>query len=281
MTDYAHPDRLVSTDWVEEHKSDPDVRLVEVDVDTEAYDTGHIAGAVGWNWSTQLQDPVVRTVAGKENFERLLGDAGISNGTTVVFYGDNNNWFAAYALWLLEYYGHEKLKLMNGGRKKWELEGRPLTTDPSRVEKTNYRIESANEAIRTYRDSVMRTVETHDRNLVDVRSPDEFTGKILAPPALLGREGCQRGGHIPGAKNIPWVSAVNDDGTFKSRDELTRIYGDQGITEGEPTTAYCRIGERSAHTWYVLTHLLGHKDVKNYDGSWTEWGNLINAPIEK
>ena len=280
MADYARPDTLVSTQWAADHLNDDGIRIVEVDVDTSAYQEGHIAGAVGWNWETQLQDPLTRNLAEKANFEKLMGDSGITNDTTVILYGDNNNWFAAWALWELLYYGHDdsKLKLINGGRAKWIEEGRDLTQDSSNVASATYTASDSDESIRAYRSQVDGHVQGGGP-LVDVRSPDEFTGKILAPPGL--NETCQRGGHIPGASNIPWASAVNEDGTFKSHDELKTIYADQGVTGDRETVVYCRIGERSSHSWYVLKYLLGFDQVRNYDGSWTEWGNLIAAPIEK
>jgi thiosulfate/3-mercaptopyruvate sulfurtransferase len=280
MADYARPDSIVSTDWAAEHMNDPKVRLVEVDVDTAAYDTGHIPGAVGWNWKSDLETHVVRDVADQAGIEKLLSQAGAGDDTTIIVYGDNNNWFAAYALWLLKYYGVENAKLMNGGRKKWVKEGRPLTTDASSHAATSFKVKGPRPEIRAMRGEVFEAVEKGGIPLVDVRSPNEFSGELLAPENLP-QEGSQRGGHIPGAKNIPWATAVNEDGTFKSREELEQIYGSQGITPDKNIIAYCRIGERSAHTWFVLTHLLGYKNVRNYDGSWTEWGSLVGAPIEK
>ena len=280
MADYARPDSLVTTDWVADHMNDPKVRLIEVDVDTAAYDTGHIPGAVGWNWKSELETQLMRDVADKEGIEKLLSDAGVDNDTTIILYGDNNNWFAAYALWLLKYYGVENVKLMNGGRKKWVDEGRPTTTDKSSHSPTSFKVSGPKPEIRAMRDEVMAALKAGNVPMVDVRSPKEFSGELLAPENLP-QEGSQRGGHIPGAKNIPWATAVNEDGTFKSREELEKIYGDQGITPDKDVIAYCRIGERSAHTWFVLTHLLGYPKVKNYDGSWTEWGSLVGAPIEK
>jgi thiosulfate/3-mercaptopyruvate sulfurtransferase len=280
MADYHRPESLVTTDWVAEHLSDPKVRLIEVDVDTAAYDTGHIPGAVGWNWKSDLETNVVRDVADKAGIERLLSQAGVDDDTTIVLYGDNNNWFAAYALWLLEYYRVKNAKLMNGGRKKWIDEGRPLTTDASSHSPTKVEVKKPNDDIRAMRADVFEAVEKGKIGLVDVRSPKEYSGELLAPENLP-QEGSQRGGHIPGAKSIPWATAVNEDGTFKSREELEEIYKGQGITPDREIIAYCRIGERSAHTWFVLTHLLGYKDVRNYDGSWTEWGSLVGAPIEK
>ncbi len=280
MAEYAHPESLVSTDWVAEHGSDSNVRLVEVDVDTAAYEQGHIAGAVGWNWQSQLQQAVRRDVVSKDEMEELLGSAGVGNDTTVVVYGDNNNWFAAWAFWQIKYYGHGDVKLMNGGRAKWEAEGRPMTTDVPSHAATTYSAQAPDESIRAYRDQVLAGVGSSSIALVDVRSPAEFSGELLAPPNLP-QEGSQRGGHIPGAANIPWGQAANEDGTFKSPDELAELYGGKGIDGSRDTVAYCRIGERSSHTWFVLTQLLGYDNVRNYDGSWTEWGSIVGAPIEK
>ena len=280
MAEYSHPESLVTTDWVAEHGNDANVRLVEVDVDTSAYDEGHIAGAVGWNWQSQLQASLRRELISGPELEALLGVAGIDNNTTVILYGDNNNWFAAWAFWQLKYYGHGDVRLMNGGRAKWVADGRPLSTDaPSHAAKS-YRASEPNQNIRAYRDAVLGAVSASSIALVDVRAPAEFSGELLAP-ANLPQEGAQRGGHIPGAANIPWGQAVNEDGTFKSADELTALYGGKGIDGSKETIAYCRIGERSSHTWFVLTQLLGHRNVRNYDGSWTEWGSIVNAPIEK
>jgi thiosulfate/3-mercaptopyruvate sulfurtransferase len=282
MADYANPDALVSTEWVAQHLNDPKVKIVEVDVEPQkGYDVGHIPGAIGWNWASDLCDTTIRDLIDPKAFAQLASQAGIRPDDTVVFYGDMNNWFAAWALWQFKYHGHKDVRLMNGGRKKWEAEGRKYTTDKPTVTPSNYPVPSSDESVRSYRDEVLKAVGSKDINLVDVRSPDEFTGKILAPEALIGREGAQRGGHIPGARNIPWGKAVNDDGTFKSADELKKIYESSGVDFSKPTIAYCRIGERSSHTWFVLTYLLGQKNVKNYDGSWTEWGNLVGAPIEK
>jgi thiosulfate/3-mercaptopyruvate sulfurtransferase len=280
MGDYSHPEALVSTDWVSKHANDPKVKILEVDVDTTSYEKGHIPGAIGWNWQLDLQDRVVRDVVDPRTFAELCRRSGIRNDDTVVLYGDNNNWFAAWALWQFKYHGHKDVRLMNGGRKKWELEKRPLVTDAPNIARSNYEIPPTDETVRAYRDEVLGTLRQNKINLVDVRSPDEFTGKILAPEALIGKEGAQRGGHIPGAKNIPWSKAANDDGTFKTADELRKLYQDAGVDFSKPTIAYCRIGERSSHTWFVLRYLLGVNNVKNYDGSWTEWGNLVGAPIE-
>jgi len=280
MAEYAHPEVLVSTGWVADHTDDPKVRIVEVDVDTSSYDKGHIRNAIGWNWQTDLQDRVLRDVVEPRAFAELCRRSGISSDDTVVFYGDNNNWFAAWAFWQFKYHGHRDVKLMNGGRRKWEIEKRPLTTEVPKFAAGNYPVPTTDESIRAYRDEIFSTLRQNKINLVDVRSPDEFTGKILAPEALIGKEGCQRGGHIPGASNVPWSKAVNDDGTFKPAEELWNIYRQAGLDFGRPTIAYCRIGERSSHTWFVLKYLLGLNNVKNYDGSWTEWGNLVGAPIE-
>ena len=280
MADYAHPESLVSTDWVAEHGGRADVRLVEVDVDTSAYEQGHIAGAVGWNWQSQLQQPVRRDLASREEIEQLMGGSGIGNDTTVILYGDNNNWFAAWAFWQLKYYGHADVRLMNGGRAKWEAEGRPMTTDIPAHAARSYTAGESDESIRAYRDQVLAMVNAGGIALVDVRSPAEFSGELLAPPTAP-QEGSQRGGHIPGASNIPWGQAVAEDGTFKSADALRELYGAQGVDGNRQTIAYCRIGERSSHTWFVLTQLLGFEGVRNYDGSWTEWGSIVGAPIEK
>ena len=280
MADYAHPEVLVSTEWVAEHQSDPKVRLIEVDVDTTAYDQGHIAGAVGWNWQTQLQDNIRRDLIERSAIEKLLGQAGVANDTTIIVYGDNNNWFAAYALWQLKYYGHKDVRLMNGGRKKWLEEKRPLSTEPAKVGQASYRAAGPDESIRARKEEIFSIIGKKNRGqLVDVRSVDEFTGKIIAPPGM--NETAQRAGHIPSAANIPWAQAANEDGTFKSYDQLRELYQTRGVNGLDEVIAYCRIGERSSHTWFVLRYLLGYDNVKNYDGSWTEWGNLVGAPIEK
>ena len=280
MADYAHPESLVDTQWVADHGNDANVRLVEVDVDTSAYEQGHIAGAVGWNWQSQLQQSLRRDLISKEELDQLLGGSGIDNNTTVVLYGDNNNWFACWAFWQMKYYGHNDVRVMNGGRAKWEAEGRPLTTTAANASAKSYQAGSPNESIRAYRDQVLASVNAGNVALVDVRSPDEYSGALLAPPNLP-QEGSQRGGHIPGAASIPWGQAVSEDGTFKSADALRALYGGKGIDGSKDTVAYCRIGERSSHTWFVLTQLLGHSNVRNYDGSWTEWGSIVGAPIEK
>jgi thiosulfate/3-mercaptopyruvate sulfurtransferase len=280
MAEYKHPEVLVSTQWAAEHLNDAKIRLVEVDVDTTAYDQGHIAGAVGWNWQSQLQDNVRRDLIDQKALEALLGASGISNDTTILLYGDNNNWFAAYALWQLKYYGHKDVRLINGGRKKWLEEKRPLTTEAPKVARAEYHASKPDESIRARKEEIFAAVEKRrPAELVDVRSADEFTGKIIAPPGMT--ETAQRAGHIPGAANIPWAQAANEDGTFKSADALKALYDGKGVTGAGEVIAYCRIGERSSHSWFVLKYLLGYDKVKNYDGSWTEWGNLIGAPIEK
>lgn len=279
MTDYAHPESLVSTEWVAKHGSDPGVVLAEVDVDTSAYADGHIKGAIGWNWTTQLCDTLQRDIVGKEKLENLLSKSGIDNDTTIVLYGDHNNWFAAWAFWQLKLYGHEDVRIMDGGRKKWIMEDRPLSQEIPSPEPTSYQAKDVDLTDRAFLNDVQNLLSGENYALVDVRSADEFTGKILAPPGLP--ETCQRGGHIPGAENIGWALACNEDGTFKSREELEEIYRGRDVTPDKDVVAYCRIGERSSHTWFVLKHLLGYPNVKNYDGSWTEWGNLVGAPIEK
>lgn len=270
---------LVTTDWAADHLNDEGVRFIEVDVDTESYDSGHIPGAVGWNWKNQLQDTLQRSIASQEDFEQLLQESGIDNDTIIVLYGDNNNWFAAWAYWLLKYYGHEDARILDGGRKKWQAENRELTTDEPDLSTGDYSIEEVNEEYRAFRNDVAELIEGDDFGLVDVRSPEEFSGEKLGPEGL--NEGAQRGGHIPGASNIPWSKAVNEDGTFKSKEELQEIYKNEGVTPDKDIIAYCRIGERSAHSWFVLNELLEYPTVRNYDGSWTEWGNLVNAPIER
>jgi thiosulfate/3-mercaptopyruvate sulfurtransferase len=276
---FANRDSLVTTEWVADHLSDPGIRLIEVDVDTSAYDGGHIQGAVGWNWRRDLQDQTVRDLAPREALERKLGESGVTPDTTVIFYGDNNNWFAAYAYWALKYYGYDKAKLIDGGRVKWEREGRAYTTDVPSYAATSYSFPAGTrEELRVYRDQVAGQIGK--AAFVDVRSPKEFSGELLAPENLP-QEGAQRGGHIPTAVNVPWATAVGEDGTFKNKAELEEIYAGKGVTRDREVIAYCRIGERSAHTWFVLRELLGYPDVRNYDGSWTEWGSAIKAPIEK
>jgi thiosulfate/3-mercaptopyruvate sulfurtransferase len=273
------PDVLVSTDWVAQHRTDASVRVVEVDVDTAAYDQGHVPGALGWNWTTELCDTLVRDIVPKPKLEKLLGASGITPDTTIVLYGDNNNWFAAWAFWQLKVYGHKDVRIMNGGRKKWLAEGRDVEPGKPAVKATTYTAKDADLSIRAFLPEVQKAMGRSNVALVDVRSPQEFTGEILAPPGLP--ETCQRGGHIPGAKSIPWGKACNEDGTFKSPEELQQLYGSQGVTPDKDVIAYCRIGERSSHTWFVLKYLLGYQNVKNYDGSWTEWGNLVGAPVER
>jgi thiosulfate/3-mercaptopyruvate sulfurtransferase len=281
MSDYAHPEVLVSTDWVADHLNDPKVKLVEVDVDTEAYDQGHIKGAAGWNWTTQLNDVVRRDILSQADFERLMSASGIKPEDTLILYGDNNNWFAAFAFWQAKLNGHHDVRLMDGGRKKWtDVEGREVSTKKPSVTPTSYKAAGRDEAaLRALQPDVRSFMDRKAGNLVDVRSPAEFTGEILAPPGLL--ETAQRGGHIPGAANIPWSKAVNEDGTFKSAEELAELYGSAGVVKDKPTIAYCRIGERSSHTWFVLKYLLGYPEVRNYDGSWTEWGSMVGQPIER
>jgi thiosulfate/3-mercaptopyruvate sulfurtransferase len=276
---YANPDALVSTDWVDEHKGDPNVRIIEVDEDTSAYENGHIPGAVAWNWSRDLHHGVRRDYKNRDGFTDLLRKAGVGPGTTVVLYGGNNNWFASYAYWLLKYRGFDDVKLMDGGRKKWELEQRDLVATPSSYPETDFAIAASDrEELRAFRDDVLAAVGS--ATFVDVRSPAEFSGEVMAPPHLP-QEQPYVGGHIPGAKNIPWSSAANDDGTFRSIGELREIYGGKGVDGSGETIAYCRIGERSSHTWFVLKELLGFENVRNYDGSWTEYGSLVNAPVER
>jgi thiosulfate/3-mercaptopyruvate sulfurtransferase len=273
----SRQDVLVTADWAEENLDTDGIVFLEVDEDTTAYDGGHLPGAVKVNWTTELQDPVRRDIVTKEQFEQLLAAKGVQNDDTVVLYGGNNNWFAAYAYWEFKLYGHASVKLLDGGRKKWELDGRTLTTDMVERSATTYTAKDPDTSIRAFRDEVVAAIE--QKNLVDVRSPDEFSGKILAP-AHLPQEQSQRPGHVPSAINIPWSKAANEDGTFKSDEELAKLYGEAGYDAAKATIAYCRIGERSSHTWVVLHELLGHSDVKNYDGSWTEYGSLIGVPIE-
>lgn len=278
---YAHPEILVETDWVKQNLGNPSIRLVEVDVDTKAYDAGHIPGAVGFNWQSQLQDRVRRDIISKEDFEKLLGEAGISPHDTVILYGDNNNWFAAYGFWVFKLYGHKDVRLMNGGRVKWLNEAdKELTVEPTETFPVQYRASEPDLNLRAFFPEVLREQSGKHCNLVDVRSPDEYSGKVIAPAGMT--ETAQRGGHIPGAKSIPWSTAINQDGTFKSADDLRKIYlSSSEIKPEKDTIAYCRIGERSSHTWVVLKYLLGLPRVKNYDGSWTEYGNIVGAPIEK
>jgi thiosulfate/3-mercaptopyruvate sulfurtransferase len=277
--EYANPNVLVDTDWVAQHLNDPQVRIVESDEDVLLYEVGHIPGAVKLDWHTDQQDPVMRDFVQKEQFEQLMSSRGIANDTTVVFYGDRNNWYAAYTYWLFKMYGHQDCRIMNGGRAKWEAEGRELVRDTPSYPATQYHAQEPDLSIRAFRDQVLAHMQA-GRPLVDVRSPQEYSGELLHM-ANYPQEGAQRGGHIPTAKNIPWGTAANADGTFKSASELRDIYGGKGVTPDQPVIAYCRIGERSAHTWFVLTQLLGYPDVRNYDGSWTEWGSLVRAPIER
>ncbi|MGQ0649670.1 MAG: sulfurtransferase [Gemmatimonadaceae bacterium] len=270
---------LVSTDWVAEHATDPGVRIVEVDVDTTAYEQGHVEGAVGWNWTTQLCDRVIRDIIPAHDLQPLMARSGIERSTSVVLYGDNNNWFAAWAFWQLELYGHPDLRIMNGGRKKWLEEGRPMTNEVAVVRLKDYAAGAPDSGLRAMRREVEAALGHENVSLVDVRSPQEFSGEILAPPGLP--ETCQRGGHIPGAVNIPWSRACNDDGTFKTSEELRALYLGAGVTPDKKVITYCRIGERSAHSWFVLRHLLGFPTVRNYDGSWTEWGNMVAAPVAR
>jgi thiosulfate/3-mercaptopyruvate sulfurtransferase len=276
---YAKP-VLVTTDWLAEHLNDDGVVVAEVDENPELYDEGHIAGAVKLHWRDDLQDPVERDLVDKPTFERLLSERGIANDTTLVLYGDKNNWFAAYAYWYLKIYGHGDVRILDGGRQKWAEEGREFTTATPQPQQADYKANERDESIRTYRDSVRAQIGEQSKALVDVRSPQEYSGDLIAPPGYE-QEGAQRAGHIPTAASIPWATAVRDDGTFKSADELRELYEGKGVTPEKEVTAYCRIGERSAHTWFVLRELLGYETVKNYDGSWTEWGNLVDVPIEK
>jgi len=280
MDKYAYPDYLVDTEWVAEHLKDPAVRIVESDEDALLYEQGHIPGAVKVDWFTSLQHPIRRDFLSVKDLEQLFSNLGIGNDTTVVLYGDKSNWFATYAFWLFRYHGHEKLKIMNGGRAKWEMEGRLLTKDVPGYPKTNYQAKESDPDIRAFREDVFAQIE-QGKPLVDVRSPKEYSGELLHMPGYP-QEGATRGGHIPGAMNIPWAQATNEaDSTFKSPQALRELYEGRGITPEKDIIAYCRIGERSSHTWFVLTYLLGYPKVRNYDGSWTEWGNLVNAPIEK
>jgi thiosulfate/3-mercaptopyruvate sulfurtransferase len=279
MAQYAHPEVLVETDWLAGKLSEPSIRIAEVDVDTAAYDLGHIPGATGWSWNTQLCDTLTRDILPKKQLESLLSDAGVTPETTIVLYGDSNNWFAAWAFWQLKIYGHKDVRLLNGGRKKWLAEGRDLSVDLPSYQPTTYQAKEADVSLRAFLPQVQAAVQKRTASLVDVRSPQEFTGEILAPPGLP--ETCQRGGHIPGARNIPWGKACQEDGTFKSFEELKALYESEGVNELRPTITYCRIGERSSHSWFVLKYLLGLPNVVNYDGSWTEWGNLVGVPVER
>jgi thiosulfate/3-mercaptopyruvate sulfurtransferase len=284
MAAYAHPEVLVENDWLAAHMNDPKVRIAEVDYDPAAnYELGHIPGAVLFDWRKDINDPLARDIVSAAGFEALFRKAGINDDTTVVLYGDFNNWFAAFAFWVFSYYGAKNLKILNGGRKKWIAEDRPFAKDPVHHPAGQFKGQAADPKLRAFLDDVRKAlpeVQAGKLHLVDVRGPKEFSGEVTAPPEYP-TEHAQRGGHIPGAKNIPWGQAVRDDGTFKSREELDALYGGKGVVSTAPVITYCRIGERSSHTWFVLKYLLGYPDVRNYDGSWTEWGNLIRTPIEK
>jgi thiosulfate/3-mercaptopyruvate sulfurtransferase len=281
MAEYAHPEVLVSTEWTAQHAHDANVRVVEVDVDTKGYDEGHVPGAIAWAWNTQLCDTVVRDILPRQTFEALMTESGIGADTIVVIYGDSNNWFAAWALWQMKIYGHRDVRLMNGGRKKWIAEGRELDTEARKANPgaTPYRASAQDVSLRAFLPEVQEAMKNGGAIMIDVRSPQEFTGEILAPPGLP--ETCQRGGHIPGAHSVPWGKACNADGTFKTVEELKALYGAEGVAADSKVIAYCRIGERSSHTWFVLKYLLGVDQTVNYDGSWTEWGNLVGAPVER
>jgi thiosulfate/3-mercaptopyruvate sulfurtransferase len=278
MSDYAK-DVLVDADWLAQHLNDENIRIVEVDENPELYAEAHIPGAIGFDWREDLQDPVRRDFLGPQAFGELFGGHGVSNDHTIVLYGDRNNWFAAYTYWYLKYYGHDKVLLLNGPREKWIADGRPTSSELPSYPPVSFTAQPGDQAIRAYRDEVLAAIESPTK-LVDVRSPAEFAGEIISP-AGYEQEGAQRGGHIPGAASVPWAQAVQEDGTFKSADELRDLYAGKGVLNGDDIIAYCRIGERSAHTWFVLHELLGRDDVKNYDGSWTEWGNLVGVPVEK
>jgi len=279
MESYKHPETLVDADWLMANLEAPSLRIVEVDVDAYSYEEGHIPGAIGWDWSRQLCDQLRRDILSQEAFERLMSESGIGRDTTVILYGDNNNWFAAWAFWQLKIYGHADVRMLNGGRRKWLELDLPLTLDVPALTKTEYRATAADATQRAFLVDVFKAASDRSAGLVDVRSPAEFSGELLSPPGLP--ETCQRGGHIPGARSIPWGKVCREDGTFKSASELAALYANAGILPNRPVFTYCRIGERSSHSWYVLKYLLGYPDVRNYDGSWTEWGNLVSAPIEK
>lgn len=277
FTEYAHPEVLVSTQWVADHLNDPNVVVLESDEDLLLYELGHIPGALKLDWETQMQQPVVRDFVDKAGFEKLAGERGITNGSTVVFYGDRNNWYATYGFWLFKYYGHKDVRVMNGGRALWEAEGREYTRAATTVEPTTYSAQEPDDSIRAFRDDVAAFLKTENPRLVDVRSNPEYTGELLHAIGYP-QEGAMRAGHVKGAVNVPWGTAANDDGTFKSVNELRDLYAVKGISGDAPVIAYCRIGERSSHTWFVLTYLLGYDNIRNYDGSWTEWGSLVGAP---
>jgi thiosulfate/3-mercaptopyruvate sulfurtransferase len=277
---YIHPEVLVETSWVADHLNDASLRLIEADEDVLLYEIGHLPGAVKLDWHVDVQDPVSRDFIDQQGFEKLMSRWGISNDTTIVLYGDKNNWYACYSFWLFSMYGHKTMKIMNGGRQKWEAEGRQLTKEVPHFEPTTYHAQPLDESIRAFRDDVLHGLKDPNRRLIDVRSPQEYTGELLHM-VNYPQEGAQRGGHIPTAKSIPWATAANPDGTFRSAEELRQIYEGKDIGSDKDVISYCRIGERSAHTWFVLTYLLGYPRVRNYDGSWTEWGNLVKAPIEK
>ena len=270
---------LVDADWAKAHLNDPSVRFVEVDVDTAAYEQSHLPGAIGWNWTSQLSDGVRRDIASRDDFSDLLSRSGIGPDTTIVLYGDNNNWFAAWAYWQLKLFGHRDVRILNGGRKYWLDNGLPLTTDIANYQETGYRVPEPDFALRAFRDDILPRLGDSELSLVDVRSPAEFNGEVIAPPGMT--ETAQRAGHIPGAASIPWAQTVREDGTFKSPDELRALYEGKGVTPDKDVIAYCRIGERSSHSWFVLHELLGYRRVRNYDGSWTEWGSMVGVPIEK
>ncbi|BCL81576.1 sulfurtransferase [Ktedonobacteria bacterium brp13] len=280
MSEYAHPEALIDTSWVADHLNDSNVRLIEADEDVLLYEVGHIPGSVKLDWHVDVQNPLSRDFVDQEGLEKLFSRYGISNDTTIVLYGDRNNWYAAYAYWLFIQYGHKNLKILNGGRAKWEAEGRPYTKEVPHFAATTYHAQPADESIRAFRDDVHAGLQNPNRRLIDVRSPQEYSGELLHM-VNYPQEGAQRAGHIPGAKSIPWAVAANADGTFKSTEELQNIYEAKDITPDKEVISYCRIGERSAHTWFVLTRLLGYPNVRNYDGSWTEWGSLVRSPIER
>ena len=279
VSGYAKEDVLISAEWAQQHLDDPNVRFVEVDVDTAAYEQAHIPGAVGWDWTSQLSDGIRRDVASREEMSRLLSESGIGPDTHIVLYGDNNNWFAAWAYWQLKLHGWERLSILNGGRRYWLDNGLPLSVDPPTYEPTGIELTEPSNELRAFRDDVMARLGDPGATLVDVRSPAEFSGEVIAPPGMT--ETAQRGGHIPGAQSIPWAQTVREDGTFKDADALRALYEPKGVTPDKDVIAYCRIGERSSHSWFVLRELLGYPNVRNYDGSWTEWGSMVNVPIER